>query len=201
MTLAHRGQIGVQVEEELGCIGMAVHHDGRGVDGCGIRGGRGLAFDGRTAEDFKLTSGTWVHVGAVRLAAVAAGAPVIMDAVVTGHDRDEVGLLVFPNLPGCRLLCPDLGPGADLETLVRRPAIRERLVAGLSAYNADQPGSSTRIARVLLMVDPPSIDAGEITDKGYINQRAVLERRAELVERLHRGEGEDVILLSDPATS
>ncbi len=152
---------------------------------------KGIVFDGRVAEDFKLMSGTWVHVGAVRVAAIAAGAPVIQDAVVTGHDREDVGLLVFPSLPGCKALCPDAPEGAGLEELIHSPAVREKLRAGLGAYNEANPGNSTRIARVLLMSEPPGIDANEITDKGYVNQGAVLERRAALVERLHRPAGGD----------
>ena len=148
---------------------------------------RGLLFDGRLAEDFKLTSGTWVHVGELRTAAIAAGAPVIQDAVVTGHDQPDVGLLVFPNPAGCRSLCHDAPPDATLVELIGRPEVRRRLRAGLAAHNAMNPASSRRISRVLLLDEPPSIDAGEITDKGYVNQRAVLARRAALVERLHAG--------------
>jgi feruloyl-CoA synthase len=124
---------------------------------------RGLVFDGRLAENFKLASGTWVAVGAVRVAAVAACAPMIQDAVVTGHDRDHVGLLLFPTPGG----------GAD-PTRIRDALAR---VPG---------GTSERAARALLLDHPPSLDAGEITDKGYINQRAVLTRRGLEVERLHR---------------
>jgi feruloyl-CoA synthase len=147
--------------------------------------GRGLLFDGRLAEDFKLTSGTWVHVGELRLAAIAAGAPVVQDVVVTGHDRQAVGLLVFPSPAGCRSLCPDLEADAPLAEVVRRPEVRRRLAAGLAAHNAANPASSRRVSRAVLLAEPPSIDAGEITDKGYVNQRAVLARRAWLVERLH----------------
>jgi feruloyl-CoA synthase len=146
---------------------------------------QGLLFDGRTAENFKLTSGTWVNVGMLRPAAIAAGAPVIEDAVVTGHDRDEIGLLIFPSLAGLRGLCPDLGADAKLDDMVGRPAVREALAAGLARHNAVAQGSSMRIARCLLLTEPPGIDANEITDKGYLNQRAVLTRRAALVERLH----------------
>jgi len=130
---------------------------------------KGLVFDGRVAEDFKLTTGTWVHVGAVRVKLIAAGNPVIQDAVITGHDRDEVGALLF--------LSPaagNLGP----------QAVRARIRAALQALAAEG-GSSTHPTRALVLAEPPSIDAGEITDKGYINQRAVLERRAALVEILH----------------
>ncbi|MEO8717275.1 MAG: feruloyl-CoA synthase [Burkholderiales bacterium] len=130
---------------------------------------KGLVFDGRVAEDFKLSSGTWVHVGAVRVKLIAAGNPVIQDAVITGHDRDEVGALVF------------LSPAA---TDLAPKALRAK-IAGALASLAAEGGSSTHPVRALLMADPPSIDANEITDKGYINQRAVLERRAALVDKLH----------------
>jgi len=130
---------------------------------------KGLVFDGRVAEDFKLTSGTWVHTGAVRVKLIAAGNPVIQDAVITGHDRDQVGALVFLS-PAAK----DLASGA----------VRAKVAAALRAL-AGEGGSSMHPVRALLLEEPPSIDAGEITDKGYINQRAVLERRAALVERLH----------------
>ncbi|MGE5145496.1 MAG: feruloyl-CoA synthase [Candidatus Eiseniibacteriota bacterium] len=145
---------------------------------------KGLMFDGRTAENFKLMSGTWVHVGELRLAAIAAGAPVIQDAVVAGHDREIVGLLIFPNVPACRTLAKDAPADLPVAELVRRPEIRAALERGLAAYNAKNKGSSRFIARALIMAEPPSIDANEITDKGYINQRAVVERRRALVERL-----------------
>src|SRR5581483_1722659 len=115
----------------------------------------------------------------------AAGAPVIEDAVVTGHDRDEIGLLIFPSLAGMRSLCPDLGPEAGLEALIAHAAVRRALAEGLARHNRAAQGSSMRVARCLLMTEPPSIDANEITDKGYVNQRAVLTKRAALVERLH----------------
>jgi feruloyl-CoA synthase len=146
----------------------------------------GLVFDGRVAENFKLLTGTWVNVGMLRTAVIAAGAPVIEDAVITGHDRDEIGLLIFPSLAGLRSLCPALGPEAPLGELVGQPAVRAALVEGLQRHNAQAGGSATtRIARCLLLTEPPSIDASEITDKGYLNQRAVLAKRAALVERLH----------------
>jgi feruloyl-CoA synthase len=142
--------------------------------------GKGLLFDGRVAEDFKLTTGTWVHAGMVRVKLIAAGNPLIQDAVITGHDRDEVGALVFLNPAVAKDLAPD--------------AVRARLAQALKALAADATGSSMHPARVLVMPEPPSIDANEITDKGYINQRAVLERRAALVERLYAG-GPDVVRL------
>jgi len=135
---------------------------------------KGIVFDGRVAEDFKLTSGTWVHVGALRVKLIAAADPLIQDAVITGHDRHEIGALVF------------LGAAAK-----DRSDVRERLQAALGKLAAEG-GSSMHPRRLLVMTEPPSIDANEITDKGYINQRAVLERRAALVEKLYAG-GEDVI--------
>ena len=137
---------------------------------------KGLTFDGRVAEDFKLTSGTWVHSGAVRVKLIAAGNPLIQDAVITGHDRDEVGALVFLS-PAAKDLPPE--------------AIRATLAAALRSLAAEG-GSSMHPTRALAMTEPPSIDASEITDKGYINQRAVLQNRAALVERLYAGAPEVV---------
>jgi feruloyl-CoA synthase len=154
----------------------------------------GLLFDGRTAENFKLSSGTWVNVGMLRTAVIAAGAPVIEDAVVTGHDHDEIGLLIFPSVASLKALCADLGADAKLEDMVRHAAVRAALLEGLKRHNAATQGSSMRIARCLLMTEPPSIDANEITDKGYLNQRAVLTRRAALVERLHRRPAPDDVI-------
>jgi feruloyl-CoA synthase len=155
----------------------------------------GLLFDGRVAENFKLTTGTWVNVGMLRPSVIAAGAPVIEDAVVTGHDRDEIGLMIFPSLAGVKSLCGDLGPDAKLEVMVRHPAIKAALVEGLAKHNAEAHGSSMRVARVLILTEPPSIDANEITDKGYLNQRAVLTKRAALVERLHAETAADDVIL------
>jgi feruloyl-CoA synthase len=145
----------------------------------------GLEFDGRIAEDFKLSSGTWVSVGALRVKAIEAGAPVIQDCVLTGHDRGEIGLLVFPSLPGCKALCPDAAPDATLAELIARPAVRACIEQGLERLARQGTGSSTYPARALLLADPPSGDANEITDKGYINQRAVLVKRAAQVELLY----------------
>jgi feruloyl-CoA synthase len=146
---------------------------------------RGIVFDGRIGENFKLTTGTWVSVGALRVALIAACAPVIEDCVICGHDRDSVAILVFPSLAGCRGLCPSLPAGAPLAALVAAPAVRDALAAALARHNAGAGGSAQRVVAALLMAEPPSIDKGEITDKGYINQRAVLTKRADLVERLY----------------
>ncbi len=155
---------------------------------------KGIVFDGRVAEDFKLTSGTWVHVGALRMSVIDAAAPILQDAVVTGHDRQEVGLLGFASLPGCLRLCPDAAPDTPLKDLIKRPEVREKMRAAMNALAAEGKGTSHRISRALLMDAPPSIDANEITDKGYINQRAVLTNRIHLVEKLYAaGDDPDVI--------
>lgn len=145
---------------------------------------KGLVFAGRVVEDFKLASGTFVHVGSLRVAAIAAASPVIQDALVTGQDREWIGLLAWPNLAACRALA-GLPADAPAEEVIAAPAVLERLRAGLAAHNAGQTGSSMRVRRAMLMTEPPSIDGNELTDKGYINQRAALARRAPLVERLY----------------
>jgi feruloyl-CoA synthase len=156
---------------------------------------KGLLFDGRIAENFKLASGTWVHVGELRVAAVAACAPVVHDVVLTGHDRDEIGLLIFPNLAACRDVVPGATEATTAEVLIGHRTVRETVTAGLGAHNESNPSGSRRIGRALLMTEPPNIDANEITDKGYLNQRAVLDHRAGLVERLYREGGPDVVVV------
>src|SRR5262249_3761387 len=143
---------------------------------------QGIEFAGRIAEDFKLTSATWVHVGALRLRALAALLPVAQDLVITGHDRNEIGFLIFPSLAGCRSLCPHLSKDAPLSSLLADARVHDCVRAGLRRLAAEGGGSSTYATRALFLTEPPAIDAGEITDKGYINQRAVLEQRAALVE-------------------
>ncbi len=143
----------------------------------------GLFFDGRVAEDFKLTSGTWVSVGTLRIAGIAALAPIAQDIVVTGHDRDEVRFRVFPNIAACRALAKL--PDADVADVLRAPAVREAVAQGLARLKGNGGGSSSFATRALLLVELPSVDGGEITDKGYINQRAVLLRRASDIERLN----------------
>jgi feruloyl-CoA synthase len=155
----------------------------------------GIVFAGRVVEDFKLTTGTFVHVGSLRTDAIAAASPVIQDALVTGQDRGYVGLLAWPNLHACRQMIGN--PKATYEEVARHPAVIGRVKRGLEAHNREAEGaSSRRIARAMLMVEPASIDGNELTDKGYINQRAGLERRAALLEQLYADPpGEDVIVL------
>jgi feruloyl-CoA synthase len=157
---------------------------------------QGLIFSGRVVEDFKLMTGTFVQVGPLRTDAIAAASPVIQDALVAGQDRPYVGLLAWPNLHACRQLVND--PNASYEDVVRHPAVVECLKAGLRAHNFGCDGaSSLKIARVMLMTEPASIDGNELTDKGYINQRAGLDRRVDLVEQLYAERpGDDVIVLS-----
>lgn len=158
---------------------------------------KGVVFDGRIGEDFKLSSGTWVHVGAVRALLVERLAPVAFDVVLAGLDRPELGVLVFVALADARALCTEMPAGTPLEELCKAEPLKEHLRELLESHNALHPATSQRVARVLLMAEPPSIDASEITDKGYINQAAVLRRRAALVERLYRGEGDDVVVLDE----
>ena len=139
---------------------------------------KGIVFDGRIAEDFKLASGTWAHVGALRMKLIAAADPLIQDAVITGHDRNEIGALVFLSAAAKELSAQ---------------AVRDRLSGVLKDFLKEKSGASMHPTRLMIMTEPPSIDANEITDKGYINQRAVLERRAALVEELYEG-GANVIL-------
>eukprot|EP01035_Chromulina_nebulosa_P001639 gene1639-2207_t len=154
---------------------------------------QGLIFSGRVVEDFKLTTGTFVHVGAVRTDAIAAATPVIQDALVAGQDRPFIGLLAWPNLAACRVLIGD--PDATFADVVRHPAVLQCFRDGLQAHNAACAGaSSMRISRAMLMVEPASIDGNELTDKGYINQRAGLERRADLVARLYAEHPDDDVM-------
>jgi feruloyl-CoA synthase len=145
---------------------------------------RGLVFNGRVSEDFKLSSGTWVNVGMLRVKALALLAPVAQDIVLTGHDSDAISFLIFANANACRSLCADLPASATLAQVLSHDAVRAKVLSGLQALACEGGGSSTYATRALLMAEPASIDAGEITDKGYINQRAVLNHRTALVQLL-----------------
>jgi len=145
---------------------------------------QGFLFDGRLGEDFKLTTGTWVGVGALRARIIAHFAPLVRDAVITGHGRDSVGMLAVPDVDACRRLCPELN-GSAISAVVSHPAVRHAIAEKLASFAADATGSASRIDRAILLVDPLSLDDQEVTDKGSINQRAVLTRRARLVEDLY----------------
>jgi len=155
---------------------------------------QGLEFDGRVVEDFKLASGTFVLVGSLRTAAIAAVSPVLQDAVICGHDREHVGLLGFPNLAACRRLAGDEHSQLSHREVLAHPNVVETVKRGLASMNAEAKGTSMTVKRVLLMDEPPSVDGHEITDKGYINQRATLERRKALVDKLYAG-GDGVIVI------
>jgi feruloyl-CoA synthase len=146
---------------------------------------KGFLFDGRLAEDFKLASGTWVNVGPLRARAIAHFAPYLRDVVITGHDRSEVGMLAVPDVEACRILCPDLPAGAPVSAVLSHVAVRDRFAALLADLAGRATGSSNRIVRALLLDEPLSLDANEITDKGSLNQRAILTRRAALVDDLY----------------
>ena len=145
----------------------------------------GLLFDGRVAEDFKLATGTWVSVGPLRQSVIGIGAPYVQDAVITGHDRDDVCMLVFPALDACRALCAGLPANAPVAEVLAHSAVREVFQSLLDRLAAAGTGSSTRVTRALLLEEPASLDIGEATDKGSINQRMVLKARAALVEELY----------------
>jgi feruloyl-CoA synthase len=163
---------------------------------------KGIVFDGRIAEDFKLTTGTWVHVGALRVGVLAACSPALQDAVVAGENRNFIGLLAWLSAADCQKLIGEGAPASHAE-LAHHPVIREHVRAAIARWNVGQSGMSQHIARVLLLPDLPSIDANEITDKGYVNQRLALERRAADVTRLFAGEpdAEIIVVGSRPTQS
>lgn len=155
----------------------------------------GLVFDGRVTEDFKLSSGTWVSTGTLRADAVAACTPLVQDAVVCGLDKPYIALLAWPNIAAARKIA-GLPDDAAPQDAISHPKVAEYLRAALGRHNKAGGGSSTRIARIHLMLEPPSIDGHEITDKGYVNQAATAARRAHLVERLYQEPApEDVIVV------
>jgi feruloyl-CoA synthase len=144
--------------------------------------GAGFLFDGRIAEDFKLATGTWVNMAAVRGGIVAGFAPFVRDAVLAGADRNYISALLFPDFAACRALADD---DIDDAALATHPALLAEFQARLDTLAARATGSSTRVVRAIVLADPPSIDAHELTDKGSINQRAVLAARAALADDLY----------------
>jgi feruloyl-CoA synthase len=157
----------------------------------------GLVFDGRLAEDFKLGTGTWVSVGVLRSAVLGSCSPLLQELVICGEERDEVGILSWPNPGACSELLASLDPAAavDPAALVSSPHVRAAVLRGVRAHNREHTGASMRIGRILLLAEPPSMDAGELTDKGYVNQRAVRQRRSAAVDALFAAQpGPDVIV-------
>jgi len=156
----------------------------------------GFIFDGRVSEDFKLATGTWVSVGPLRARIIAGLAPFARDAVIAGHDRDDVGTLIVPEEEALRALTPDVPAAVPLAEIIADPRVRAALQSRLDALAATATGSSTRVARLAVLDTPLSIDADEITDKGSINQRAVLTRRADLVADIYADAPSARILLA-----
>ncbi len=153
---------------------------------------KGLTFDGRVAEDFKLSSGSWVSVGTLRPEFLAHAGAVVADAVICGHDRDAIGALCIPDPAGVARLTGEMDPGAGLSERLAHPAVREALAQALARHNQANPHNRARIECAAFLAEPLSIDNGEITDKGYVNQRAVREARPERVAELF-GDGATVI--------
>jgi feruloyl-CoA synthase len=154
---------------------------------------KGLVFDGRIAEDFKLDTGTWVNAGRLRVQAIDACSGLIQDNLVAGLDKPYAGILAWPNLTACRALMKQ--PNAAPEAICHNSQVLSGIAEGLKAHNLTNPGSSTQIRRAVLMAEPPSLDAGEITDKGYVNQATALSRRRADVEKLYaEPPGNDIVV-------
>jgi feruloyl-CoA synthase len=149
---------------------------------------KGLIFDGRLTEDFKLSSGTWVSVGPLRSKILAEASGYAQDVVIAGHDRGYAAALIFPNVPACRALAAGLAGEEDaspVRAVLEAVPVRQKFQAVLDELARQSTGNSTFVARAIVLDEPPSMDAREITDKGSLNQKAVLENRAALVEELY----------------
>ena len=145
----------------------------------------GFLFDGRMSEDFKLSTGTWVSVGAIREKVIARAAPLVQDVVVAGHELDYAAAIIFPRLEDCRRLTNDLAPGASQSEIVNHPMVRRWFQELLDQLARESTGSANLVARAVIAETPPALDASEITDKGSLNQRAILGHRAKLVDELY----------------
>jgi feruloyl-CoA synthase len=151
---------------------------------------RGFIFDGRITEDFKLVTGTWVSVGSLRTKIIAHFAPFIRDAVITGHDRKDLGAILILDPEGCRSCFSDIAAGVSPADLARHSGLRAALREQLASLARSATGSSTRLVRIAILDEVPSIDKGEVTDKGSINQRAMLAHRKDIVEALYDERGD-----------
>jgi feruloyl-CoA synthase len=145
---------------------------------------QGLKFDGRVAEDFKLSTGTFVSVGPLRAKIIAAAAPYVQDVVITGLNEKEVGALIIPALIPCKRVL-GLPESTTYQEIALHPQLQAAMQSAVTQLAISATGSATRVARALILSEPPSIDKGEVTDKGSINQRAVLKERASLVQALY----------------
>jgi feruloyl-CoA synthase len=157
---------------------------------------RGLMFDGRLAEDFKLSTATWVSVGPLRARILAQAAGAVQDVVIAGHDREFAAALIFPNPTVCRTLCPDLASDAPMHALLADARVLRAFQTLIDDLAGQSTGSSTFVARAILLEDPPSIDARELTDKGSLNQKAVLQHRSALVEELYASPASPRVLVA-----
>jgi feruloyl-CoA synthase len=146
---------------------------------------KGFMYDGRLKEDFKLASGTWVSVGPLRTKIIHAFAPYVTDVAIAGLNRNFLGMLVFPNVEACRLLAPELADAATPAEILRHGSVTRKFTELLESFAAQSTGNSNRVTRAILLEEPPSLDAGEITDKASLNQRAILEHRAAAVEEMY----------------
>jgi len=146
---------------------------------------QGLLFDGRIAEDFKLGTGTWVSVGPLRAAFISHFAPYVRDVVIGGADRDYIGVLVIPDVDALRGFAGDLPKDAPAADVLEHPGVKAKFRELLTSFAKASTGSSNRVLRAVLLAEPPSLDVGEITDKGSINQRAVLSHRKALVDEMY----------------
>ena len=155
---------------------------------------RGIDFDGRVVENFKMLTGTWVDVGSLRLAVVNSCAPLLQDGLVTGHDKNYLGFLAWPNIEACKNF---LGQELEVKEIINHPLLREEIKRNIVIHNKNFPGSSTKIKKLILMHIPPSFDNNEITDKGYVNQSSALAARADLVNKLYNNlnNSEEVIVI------
>jgi feruloyl-CoA synthase len=160
---------------------------------------KGFDFDGRIAEDFKLATGTWVNVGPLKARLIAALAPFARDAVIAGRDRDHPTAIIIPDVEACRAAFPEVPATSPLAVLLAHPGLRQAAADKLRQVATGATGSSTRIDRIVFLAEPPSIDRGEITDKGSINQNAVLTHRAELIEALYADPADPRTLAAESA--
>lgn len=159
---------------------------------------RGLRFDGRIAENFKLLSGTWVDVGQVREHALAAFAPYANEVVIAGHDREFVSALVFPDMAACRELCPELRADAADDEIVASVGVRRHFQKALNDLAANAPGTARRVARIVLETEPPTLDNGELTAKSALSQAAVLARRSDTIAEIYRRAPSSRVIMTEP---
>jgi feruloyl-CoA synthase len=159
--------------------------------------GEGLLFDGRVAEDFKLSTGTWVSVGPLRARILSHFEPYVRDVVIAGGDQEELAVLIFPHIDICRGLAKDLASHAAAADVLAHPEVVKEFRSRLNSFAKTSTGSSNRVCRAILLEEPPSLDAGEMTDKGSINQRAVLTRRASIVDELYSAQPSMRVIMID----